>query len=45
MATIFDSWCVMIYIFQLQGSQFPSKFDTVIPKTPRYESMVVWILK
>ena len=24
------------------GGQFPSKFDTVIPKTPHYKGMVVW---
>ena len=27
------------------GGQFPSKFDIVIPKTPLYKGMVVWILK
>ena len=26
------------------GGKFPSKFDTVIPKKPLYEGMVVWIL-
>ena len=27
------------------GVQSSSKFDTVIPKTPLYKSMVIWILK
>ena len=31
--------------FQALGGQFPSKFDTVIPKIPLYEGIVVWILK
>ena len=30
-----------IVIFQLWPDQFSSKFDTVIPKTPLYEGVVV----
>ena len=29
------------HCFELQGGQFPSKFDIAIPKTPFYEGMVV----
>ena len=32
-------------VFLAPGGSVLSKFDMVIPKTPVYEGMVVWILK
>ena len=39
----FDNWG-KIDIFA-SGEVSPLQFDIVIPKTPLYEGMVVWILK
>ena len=43
-ASLTADGCRKLPFFGLRD-QFSSKFDTVIPKTPPYEGMVVYLLK